>query len=157
MNLPHFFFLISISFQLSGALILIFFCWGKTNHKILNMIYPSNSTFERDDNDMVKISKDKLCRANKEVLLNRTAFIFIGLGYLLSVFGTNEGLCPWHGLLFVIVMSIFMMCIGYIIAHFIAKASNKMDRSYHYDELCSIIDVDVATNMTIKEVDEIIQ
>ena len=86
-------FLLSIALQVSGALILIIFCWGNTERRILNTIYPANASIHREDDNTVIISRDKLIKAHKNVLHNRTAFILIGFGYLSSLFGSNEGIC----------------------------------------------------------------
>ena len=117
MNCMQMIYLISIALQVSGALILILFCW-------------------------------------KNVLLNRTAFILIGLGYLLSIFGVNEGICAWKGLVIVVVASVVIVAIGVFAIHTIAKTCNRKDRIYQYEELCSKLDSDVATNMIYSEIDE---
>lgn len=111
MNISQLIFLISIALQVSGALILILFCWGNTERRVLNTIFPANTSLHREGDDTVIISKEKLYRAHKEILLNRYAFIFIGLGYLLNLFGENEGLNPLIGLAVVIVgVAFFCKC-----------------------------------------------
>lgn len=151
------FYILSLSFQLSGALILILFCWGDTRRRILNMVYPANTSIPRDDNNNVEISKEKLYRAHKEVLNNRIAFIFLGCGYLLSVFGTNEGINKWCIFWGVVFVSVMLTMSEAGIAHFVAKFCNKNNRIYSYDELCGMIDVDVDTNSTKYEIDELIK
>lgn len=154
MNCMQMIYLISIALQVSGALILILFCWGNTEHRILNTVFPANANIHREDNNTVIISRDKLIKAHKNVLLNRTAFILIGLGYLLSIFGVNEGICAWKGLVIVVVASVVIVAIGVFAIHTIAKTCNRKDRIYQYEELCSKLDSDVATNMIYSEIDE---
>lgn len=68
-------YLLSLSLQVSGALILILFCWGNTERRVLNTIYSATSTIHREDDNTVIISKDKLYKAHKEVLLNRNLIL----------------------------------------------------------------------------------
>lgn len=155
MNLQQVIYLLSIMFQLSGSLILIFYCWGKTEHKVLNSIFSANASVERNDDNKVKICKEKLYRAYKKVWLNRTAFMFLGFGYSISIFGDSEGLILWIGFLIVVLGSIAMMWIGNKIVDLITKKNNKIDCEYDYEELCSNIDTDVPANIINPEIDNI--
>ena len=79
---------------------------------MLNSIFPANTSVHREEDNTVIISKEKLFKAHKEILLNRYAFIFIGAGYLLNMFGKNEGLNPWIGLAVVITGSVIIVIVG---------------------------------------------
>ena len=153
MNPEQLIFLISMTLQVSGALILIIFCWGNTEKRVLNAIFPANTSIDRNEDNTVIIPKEKLFRAHKEVLLNRTAFIFIGLGCLLSLFGSNVGINPWLGLLLVLISSGIFVYFGVKVSSLIAKCFNKADKIYQYEEFCSIIDKDVVTNCTQAEIE----
>ena len=148
-------YLLSLSLQVSGALILILFCWGKTERRVLNTIYSATSTIHREEDNTVVISKEKLYKSHKEVLLNRNAFIFIAVGYLLSLFGTSEGICHWIGFVIVLIVSVLLVGVGVLLAHTIAKISNRNDRRYTFEDLCSKLDKDVDTNMIDSDIDEI--
>ena len=155
MSCEQLIYLLSLSLQVSGALILILFCWGKTERRVLNTIYSATSTIHREDDNTVIISKEKLYNAHKEVLLNRNAFIFIAVGYLLSLFGTSDGICQWVGFIIVLITSAVLVGIGVFLAHIIAKVSNKQDRRYEFEDLCSKLDKEVDTNMIKSDIDEI--
>lgn len=148
-------YLLSLSLQVSGALILILFCWGNTERRVLNTIYSATSTIHREDDNTVIISKDKLYKAHKEVLLNRNAFIFIAVGYLLSLFGTSDGFCRWSGFAIVLVVSAALVSIGVFLSHMIAKICNRHDRRYEFEDLCSKLYKEVDTNMIKSDIDEI--
>ncbi len=154
MSCQNIIFLVSIALQVSGALVLILFCWGNTERRVLNTLFPANANVHREDDDTVIISKEKLIRAHKTVLLNRTAFILIAIGYLLSLLGTNEGICVWVGLIIVLIASAILVAIGVLIVHLIAKVCNRKDKVYPYEELCSKLDNDVVTNLTKSEIEE---
>lgn len=157
MNCMQLVFLISVALQVSGALILILFCWGNTERRILNTIYPANSNICREEDNTVIISREKLIRAYKNVLLNRTAFILIGLGYLLSLFGSNDGMCAWKGLVIVVIASVVIVGVSVFTIHIIAKIRNRKDKIYQYEELCSKLDSDLATNAIYSEIDEALE
>ena len=155
MNYDQLIYFMSLALQVSGALILIIFCWGNTEHRVINTIYPANSSVHREDDDTVIISKEKLFKAHKTVLLNRNAFVFIAAGYLISLFGTSEGVDRWAGLIIVIISSIALVAVGVLASHIIAKVCNRKDRVYEYEDLCSKLENDVSTNAIKSEIDEI--
>lgn len=154
MNYCQLIFLLSLTLQVSGALILIMFCWGNTERRVLNTIFSANANVHREDDDTVIISREKLIRAHMNVLLNRSAFILIAIGYLLSLFGSSEGVCPWVGLVIVLLVSTILVAIGVGAVHVIAKLSNRKDKAYSFEELCSKLDNDVVTNAINSEIDE---
>lgn len=155
MNLDQVIYLLSLALQVSGALILIIFCWGNTERRVLNTIFSANANVHREDDDTVIISREKLVEAHKNVLLNRTAFILIAIGYLISLFGSNDGICAWMGLIKVLISSAILVAIGVMTVRFIAKACNKKDKVYPFEELCLKLDNDVVTNAIQSEIDEI--
>ena len=157
MSWPSVFYFISIALQVSGALILILFCWGNTERRVLNTIFPANTSVHREEDDTVIISKEKLFKAHKEILLNRYAFIFIGVGYLLNLFGDNDELNPWVGLAVVMAGCLLFVGLGVFVAHLYAKYRNKCDRRYKFDDLCSKLDNDIVTNVTKAEIDEMFE
>lgn len=67
MSWPNILYFISIALQVSGALILILFCWGNTEKRVLNTIFPANTSVHREDDDTVIISKDKLFNAEQRI------------------------------------------------------------------------------------------
>lgn len=154
MNYSQVLYLLSLSLQVSGALILILFCWGNTERRVLNTIFSANANVHREDDDTVIISREKLVRAHENVLLNRTAFILIAIGYLISLFGSNEGICAWVGLITVLIASAILVFIGVMTVRFIAKVCNRKDKVYPFEELCSKLDNDVVTNAIDSEIDE---
>ena len=151
MSGQQFIYLFSLSLQVTGALILIIYCWGNTERCVLNAIYPANTQMHREEDNTVIIRREKLYKAHKEVLLNRGAFIFIGGGCLFSLLGSNDDVNPWIGFLVVALTSCVLVKIVDLITHLIAKYSNKEDKIYSYEELCSKLDSDVSANATIQE------
>ena len=122
---------------------------------MLNSIFPANTSVHREEDNTVIISKEKLFKAHKEILLNRYAFIFIGAGYLLNMFGKNEGLNPWIGLAVVITGSVIIVIVGVLLAHLYAKYCNRCDRRYGFEDFCSKLDNDISTNFIDSEIKEL--
>ena len=149
-------YLLALSLQVTGALILIIFCCGNTERCVLNAIYPANTEMHREENNTVIIRKEKLYKAHYQVLLNRNAFIFIGAGCLLSLFGSNDGINPWLGLIVVALVSALFVGAVAGVVHLIARHCNKEDKIYPYEELCSKLDSDILTNATLEECRSII-
>ena len=144
-------YLLSLSLQVTGALILIIFCWGNTERCVLNAIYPANTAMHREEDNTVIIRKEKLYKAHYQVLLNRNAFIFIGAGCLLGLFGSNVGINPWLGFLVVAIVSAILLGTVVLVSRLIARHCNKEDKIYPYEELKSKLDSDILTNATVQE------
>lgn len=157
MDCEQLIYLISLALQVSGALILIVFCWGNTDHIVLNTIYPANSSVHREDDNTVIIDKEKLFKAHKTVLLNRNAFVYIATGYLISLFGSSAGVNPWTGLAIVLASCIVLVVAGVLASYGIAKVCSRKDRRYEFEDLCSKLENEVSTNIIKSEIDEIIK
>lgn len=153
MSFEQLIYLLSLSLQVSGALILILFCWGDTERRVLNTIYSGSSIVHRDDDNTVIISKEMFSKAHKEVLLNRIAFILIALGYLMSIFGTSDGVIHWVGFVIVLLTSGILVGLGVLSAYMIARICNKQDRRYEFEDFCSKLEKMVDTNAISSDID----
>lgn len=144
----------SVSLQVAGALALMISFWNNINHEILKIIYSSVLTANRDNDNNVLIPKIELYKATRHIWMNRIAFVYLALGYILGVFGRNDGheLCI---ILLLLLMISLLILISWLVSFFIAKKVVKDDRCISYGELCSILGRDVPTNVTNKEIDEI--
>ena len=154
MNGDQMIYLLSLALQVSGALILIFYYWGNTERRVLNIIFPANSSMHREDDNTVIISKEKLRKAHEVVLLNRIAFAFSAAGYLISLFGKNEGVKPLMGLVIVMVASVLLVAVGVLASKLIAMVCNRNGRVFQYDDLCEKVESDVSSNYTKSELEE---
>ena len=81
--------------------------------------------------------------------------MLIGVGYLTSLFGENEEICPLYSLFFVIITSCILVCATVGITCLIAKYRYREDRVYSYKKLCEMIDSDIVTDLIPSEIDEI--
>lgn len=78
----------------------------------------------------------------------------IGLGYLSSLFGSNEDICALKALVIVVIASVVILAVVVFAIKKIAEICNRKDKKYQYEELCSKLDSDLATNMIYSEIDE---
>lgn len=85
MNVKAIVYILSISFQLSGALLLIVRYWKKTESQIEAV---KKKRFKIQDETLV-LSENLASDSElvKEICINRFAFIYIVSGYFISIFG----------------------------------------------------------------------
>lgn len=155
LNFQQMIYILSLSFQLSGALMLIFCCWKDIDSLVLNRIFSANVVVERNDHNEVVVNRDKLFKAYKAVLKDRIAFILMALGYLLNVFSSNDNLNPWFGLVLIIIVGLIVMWIGNRIVVSLANKRSMENGEYDFDQLESNIEGDVFTPISDKEIDDL--
>lgn len=82
-----FMFVLALAFQIAGAVLLILKYWGNTKQRIINEYYPGAGIANNDgeDNAILDVSRVRECVI--EIYSSRAAFIYIAVGYALSVFG----------------------------------------------------------------------
>jgi hypothetical protein len=118
-------YVLAISFQLAGALLLIVRYWfksvesqlavveSKRTHMIGEMLYLGKT--QPDDSELVE-----------EIWINRLAFVYIALGYFLGIWGDPLDTCKCKVALLAIFIASILVTIGKIAS---AKASNKYKNS----------------------------
>lgn len=108
--------IISISFQISGAVILLLWCLrgAKIDH-IIEKCFPGSNTVSRDDNNNCILSKERLQKAAREVYTNVLAFVDLIIGYLTTYFITDT-LTPVCASILTIFITAVLIAINYIIA-----------------------------------------
>lgn len=143
-------YIISIAFQLAGALILIWRFWGKTEKKVVDGCFGESNYAERNENGKVLLTKDKLRKSASNIFLNRIACIYIVAGYLSGVYGGLEDEIRIIALILIIVLSGFLIGIGSVISTIIARIKYPKNKPVDSDE----IDVDIFTEITTDEIDE---
>lgn len=88
-------YVLSLAFQVAGAILLIIKYFGNTQKQIIEEYFSGSSYVETDktniNNSLLK--KDKVRECARKVYDNRMAFVFIAAGYILSIFGDTHGTC----------------------------------------------------------------
>lgn len=118
---------LSLAFQVAGAVLLIIKYFGRTKERIIDEYFPGSNYVKYDENENVTLEKNKVQECVQRIYSNRMAFVFIVIGYILSIFGIvpekNKGCI----LVFVIVGTIIIILLGKGISVKISKLLYKED------------------------------
>lgn len=98
------------------------------------------------------LRKEKLRKKAKDIYMNRIAFIFLIIGYGLSLFGQLADYNEWKALVIIQIESICIIFIGLIISKLIAIIKFKEDIYVDYNSL-----KEVDTVITNNEVADMIE
>ena len=144
--------LLSIAFQLSGAILLMVKFWGKRKEEILQQYFNSSESICRDDGEEVVLHKEKLRKIFKEIYLTRFSFIYIVLGYALSVLDISTSKCS--AILIIMSMSVHLILLAHFVCFLICKVKYSKDLKIPYDE--AVEKGNAVQEMTKKDIDDII-
>ena len=128
------FYILSIVFQLSGALILLLWAFRCTKKQVVNSYYPSGAIGHPDDNNMCKLRKERIEEIVTDIYRNRCAFGNLCIGYLLAVFA-EKTFNDCVIFFFVVVATFFITSLEYYTAAFLAQKNFSEDMQIHSSEL----------------------
>lgn len=76
--------------------------WGNTKKRIIYEVFPGTGIANNDGNNNTILSLNQVRDSARRIYANRIAFIYIALGYMMSVFGDlDESNNIWLIFLFV--------------------------------------------------------
>ena len=150
MNIKLLLYILSLAFQVAGAVLLIIKYCGKTKQRIISEYFPGSNVIERDDNDMVHLEKKKVQECVKRIYDNRISFAYIAIGYVLSVFGESSNSSKVEISFYMIFFTITLILVERIISSTFARLLYRTDIEMKYSEIEDIAD----TFVTEKEIDE---
>lgn len=145
----------AISFQVSGALLLLFFAIS-TKRKNVVRRFIAKGYIERCGN---KINYNKLNFLDeyKNAYLNRLAFIYIALGYILGIWGEIGCFEKIKIFIFVVVFTIIIMAASYFFTYIFVHKSKKVNTAITNDELAKL-NIDPTNDIvSIEEIDNIFE
>jgi Na+/melibiose symporter-like transporter len=128
-------FSISLVFQLSGAILLILNYFTNTKRNITCQYFSFEGLVKPLDKNMDKIGildTARLASILQNIFLNRAAFIYLVVGYAVTILGNNESNNKYLLALIVIIISIIMSIITYKI---IEGLANKKSKSTKYTDI----------------------
>ena len=143
---------LSIAFQLSGAVLLTIRFWGKRKNEILQQYFNSSESICRDDGEEVVLHKEKLRKIFKEICLTRFSFIYIVLGCLLGVFDLSISKCC--AVLAILLISSILILFAFSVSILICKIKYSKDLKIPYDE--AVEKGNAVQIKSSKEVDDLI-
>lgn len=144
LNINTMIYIFSLSFQLAGAILLIIKYFGKTKNRIIEEYFPGSNIIERDEKNICRMERDKVRESVRKVYDNRMSFIFIAVGYILSIFENKSYLSKVYIALFVILGALIIILIEKGICLLVSKMFYKNDIEIPYDELAYIADTTIS-------------
>ncbi len=121
-------YILVLSLQLSGSIMLLTSCFGKTKMIVVNDCINGNRTLF-GKNDFVNLDKDSVIESLKRTYLNRTSFFMISSGYILSIFDKyiveNQG-----RMLLIIIVVVTLIC---ILSNWICNGIAKCNANRYVD------------------------
>ncbi|MGN0680884.1 MAG: hypothetical protein ACI4LY_02615 [Candidatus Fimisoma sp.] len=111
LDLCVFWYIIAISFQLAGALLLIVRYWFKSVEDQLKYI-EGKRTHTEGNTLMLGASQPNDSEMVEEIWLNRLAFAYIAVGYLLGIWGDPLSVNRWWITLAVVLLVCILVVIG---------------------------------------------
>ncbi|MBD5517698.1 MAG: hypothetical protein HDR07_04155 [Lachnospiraceae bacterium] len=151
MDIKLLLYILSLAFQVAGAVLLIIKYCGKTKQRIINEYFPGSNIIERDDDDTVHLEKEKVQECVKRIYDNRISFAYIAIGYVSSVFGESSNSSKIEIMFYMIFSTIALILVEKIISSIFAKLLYHSDMEMKYSEIEDIADT-VATNKEINEI-----
>jgi len=128
--------IISISLQVSGAIILLLWSFsGIKEEEIIRKYFPGSNIADRDDEGFCILNKNKLQTIMKESLKNIIAFFYIIFGYMLTYFSHGNDVCPAGSIVLTLIFSVGMIILGDYLSGLIAKMIYRKDLRIHYSKL----------------------
>lgn len=97
------------------------------------------------------LKKEALQKNVEKIFLNVWAFVCIAIGYITSIFSSNDMENPIKKAAIIVVITILLIVVGYISARYISKGWFKNDVKLSPDELEK---VNVLTPISEKEIDD---
>ncbi len=118
-------YVLAISLQVCGALILLIHSFGNKQTEINNEIINSVSTGEQQT--QTHVDNIDVSYKLKDIYLNRVAFICLTFGYFLGVFGEISTVAKWVIALSVVIISCLITVFFYFLCE---KLANKRQKLY---------------------------
>lgn len=125
----------SISAQLSGAILLLFWCFSKISKNVLDMCFPGVIFAKRKETGELYIEKELVQRKVKNILLNVWAFVYIVAGYLSAVFCENDMKNLWNKFLWIVGMTAIFIVLAQCTSKYVSAAWGKEDRILTDEEI----------------------
>lgn len=117
-------YILAISLQLAGAELLIVNYW-RLPLKQLVEIELNKQPHVKDESTFCTGGENET-QISRNILLNRSAFIFIAIGYILGVFGDMQDYCRWFVVFWVLVISVMItLSTNYVVGKMIKLMLDK--------------------------------
>ena len=127
MNVQEIIYSLSISLQVTGSILLLIYFWGNTRDRIIHQYFPGSRIPETDKNDEITLGKERVQKEAVTIYKNRVAFVLLGLGYLIGIFGANSGGHNGLIVLSVAIMTVFLIVVVEVLCRKVAERNYPED------------------------------
>ena len=128
-------YILSISFQLAGALLLVVFAISTKRQATIKR-FAGKGIIARDGNSKeLSYNENEFKETFRIGYVNKCAFMYIAIGYFGGVFGNIDGKNKIVIGLLVLLCTAFLMGIAYVIIEQILKKSKKVNQKITNEEL----------------------
>lgn len=135
-------YILSISLQVTGAICLIMNYWGNVEDKVTLSYYAGGEIPKAQDNNKVRLKKDKLQSCVKDIYMNRFSFICIIIGYGVGIFGNiTDGSNKLYVLSAICLFCVVLTCTGRWVSSLVSKKVYKDDREVDREKIEKVADV----------------
>lgn len=130
--------ILSYSFQLAGALLLLLWCIRKCDTNVIKGCFENHANplwMEWDkDGEFTRISKEDLQDSAKNVYLNIATFADLVIGYTMAIFMTDVDIPRWCLLIYVLIAVILILGGEYFGIDRGVKKKYNVDRKVYNSE-----------------------
>lgn len=127
--MKNWFYMISIAFQLSGAILLIIKYWFGSAKDQLTHIQNKRTRDEGGGNIIMGDSLPSDQEFIEELWLSRIAFLYIAVGYMIGIWGNVDNINKCFAAFMILFMSCLFVIIGKVISY-------SMGKPFQIDEKC---------------------
>lgn len=129
-------YILTLSLQLSGSLLLLISSFGKVKSKVINdCIGGSKGLISK--NNIIDIGEDSVKSSLQAIYLNRGSFIMLSVGYLLSIFDSYQIVNCWIVLGTVIICTAIISIFNVFVANRLAKDNAEKYSKIQTEDLTS--------------------
>ncbi|WP_099335748.1 hypothetical protein [Clostridium cadaveris] len=123
------FYILSVSFQVAGALILLIKSLkGKVLDKAKEMYVSEFKGPLISEKNKIVLSKERIQEIAMDIYINRIAFLYLSIGYIISIFGKqNTNISKGSICMYMVIASLLLIAGGYIFSKTISKMHFKED------------------------------
>ena len=125
-------YIVSMSFQIAGAIILLWSSLQKKIEEQICMIYFEKETGSIvDENGMIALNKAKVKDIAYSIILNRCAFVNLIFGYAADFFVEETTVHNLDTAIGIIVLTLIIMCVGCGISDEMSKIQAEKNMKVH--------------------------
>lgn len=155
--MEQFIYMVAISFQLAGALLLLVNSSSTKRSNLVKGFAKGKMIFRDGNTKKLFYSKEAFVAICQNAYLNKSAFLYISIGYFLGVFGEIDSKDKFVVALCVIILAAVEIAMAYILSKQICKHSENIKKEITNDELLILGLEPDAESISTQRIDEIVE